>query len=418
MVRGRFAGMGACRCRCLRACGVARGLSAPRPMRGRFLGGEGSVGMRGVDAVLCAAFEPPDLVPALSRLGPPPFRPVACLSALCGAHGGKVSGQSCRTSVAAGALRHRVSGARRLLRSFGEQEERMDLVQLRRFLAVAETEHITESARRLGTTQPALSRSIRALERELGVSLFERSGRNVRLTPCGELLRRRASPLVAGIDGLGRELAAFCEGGRHVVRIDVRAASEAVTEAMEAYKRKRPDVRFELGRSADRAGCDVLVDALGADKELAGVVGWGGFEVTAFFEERIGVLVPLESGVSESASLRELTEGGVVYPAREGGFRSLCDELCARHGVAPDVVFAGGGPSLVCDMVALGQGTGFWPERSWGDPPSGDVRLVRVREGGFARRVVIASPAGCELDGEPRLFLEYLVCRLGARWVR
>ena len=294
----------------------------------------------------------------------------------------------------------------------------MDLVQLRRFLAVAETEHITESARRLGTTQPALSRSIRALEQELGVSLFERSGRNVRLTPCGELLRRRASPLVAGIDGLGRELAAFCEGGRHVVRIDVRAASEAVTEAMEAYKRKRPDVRFELGRSADRAGCDVLVDALGADKELAGVVGWGGFEVAAFFEERIGVLVPLESGMPESASLRELTEGGVVYPAREGGFRSLCDELCARHGVAPDVVFAGGGPSLVCDMVALGQGTGFWPERSWGDPPSGDVRLVRVREGGFARRVVIASPAGCELDGEPRLFLEYLVCRLGARWVR
>ena len=231
--------------------------------------------MRASIAVLCAAFEPPDPVPLC--LGSARLRP-------------GLSRASVRFAerMAARFLGSRAGHRSRRARcgiacpacggSFGVSGNRRSVwisCSCAAFSRLRRTEHITESARRLGTTQPALSRSIRALEQELGVSLFERSGRNVRLTPCGELLRRRGVSACGGDRRLGRELAAFCEGGRHVVRIDVRAASEAVTEAMEAYKRKRPDTRFELGRGADRAGCDVLVDALGADKELAGVVRVG-----------------------------------------------------------------------------------------------------------------------------------------------
>ena len=66
----------------------------------------------------------------------------------------------------------------------------MELQQLRYFDEVARTQHVTNSAKKLNVAQPALTQSIRRLERELGVTLFERVGRNVRLTRFRSASRR------------------------------------------------------------------------------------------------------------------------------------------------------------------------------------------------------------------------------------
>ena len=61
----------------------------------------------------------------------------------------------------------------------------MNLLQLQYFLLVAETSHLSQSAEMLGISQPSLSIMIKKLEQELGVALFEHSGRNIKLTECG-----------------------------------------------------------------------------------------------------------------------------------------------------------------------------------------------------------------------------------------
>ena len=89
----------------------------------------------------------------------------------------------------------------------------MDLRHLRYFVGVAEAESFSRAATRLHVTQPALSRQIRDLEGELGVRLFDRSGRQVRLTPEGEDLLRGSRDALVVVEAL-RDRAHSLGGGR------------------------------------------------------------------------------------------------------------------------------------------------------------------------------------------------------------
>src|SRR5262245_43907459 len=76
----------------------------------------------------------------------------------------------------------------------------MDLPELRSFLAVAETLHFSRAADRVGITQPALSQQVRRLEEQLGLTLFHRTSRRVRLTNAGRALVVGARRVLADLE--------------------------------------------------------------------------------------------------------------------------------------------------------------------------------------------------------------------------
>ena len=83
-----------------------------------------------------------------------------------------------------------------------DEELSMELLQLEYFYAVAKTQHVTHTAEQLHIAQPALTQSIHRLEKELGVPLFHRNGRNIALTEYGVYLRDALKPILENLHEL------------------------------------------------------------------------------------------------------------------------------------------------------------------------------------------------------------------------
>lgn len=95
----------------------------------------------------------------------------------------------------------------------------MDIRQLRYFLEIAREGQITRAAKRLHMEQPPLSRQLKQMEKELGVTLFDRSGKRLELTRAGELLRQKAESLLQQFHESLNEVKELDEGVRGTLAI-------------------------------------------------------------------------------------------------------------------------------------------------------------------------------------------------------
>ena len=109
----------------------------------------------------------------------------------------------------------------------------MEFYQLNTFVKVADEGNLTRAAERLFTSQPAISAQIKALEEELGVELFERSSRGMRLTAKGQLLYDQAAATLAAAE----QLAALGATLTLVARNEAKAAdaARAITEGAAVF---------------------------------------------------------------------------------------------------------------------------------------------------------------------------------------
>ena len=138
----------------------------------------------------------------------------------------------------------------------------MTLVQLRHLIALAQTGSFSRAAQAQFLTQPALSRSIRALEDELGMPLFDRVGRRIELTAFGRATLERARLLVSDAEELQGSGQRSREGERGVLRIGMGSGPGAMlmTPLLMTIALDHPQVHVEIARG----GTELLVQSLRA----------------------------------------------------------------------------------------------------------------------------------------------------------
>ena len=287
----------------------------------------------------------------------------------------------------------------------------MELLQLRYFHEVAQTQHMTKSAKRLGVAQPALTQAIRRLEGELDAKLFERVGRNIRLTPCGEALEDKVAPLLAAFDEIPSAIAQAKGQERNTVRIDVEAATTMTVDAIAAFRATVPQAAFVINQANNEARWDVRVRT-----EAHGDAAMPDTRTSEVFRERICLAVPKAQANGEPIRLADFAGAPFVCLAGTRGFRGVCDELCLKAGFAPNVVFESDSPDVVRKFIALGLGVGFWPERSWGALEGSEVVLAPIADAGFERDIVVETakhPLGQKAAEFHAFLLEFIRRQMG-----
>lgn len=207
----------------------------------------------------------------------------------------------------------------------------MELLQLKYFLAVAESEHMTNTAKQLHIAQPALTQSIHRLEQELGVSLFERAGRGIRLSPAGAYVRDRVKPAMETLENVARDVQLFQQGEQGVVRVGVHAASGVAIDGIAAYSELNPHVSFEITQDERERHRDVIVTTI---TPRGSSTVENAMEKTPF-SERIGIAVPASSALGDTASLADFANERFIALAGSRRFREVCDTFCARRALHP-----------------------------------------------------------------------------------
>lgn len=238
----------------------------------------------------------------------------------------------------------------------------MELRLLRSFVAVAEELHFGRAAQRLHISQPPLTVQIQRLERELGVRLFERSGRAVHLTEAGHTLLGRARHLLiqaeqatAEVQRVGRG-----EGGRLVVGYCEPATYSVLPGAVHSFRTRHPDTELELCemRSADQ------LDALVSQRiEVALVclpVSDSQLVVRVVHEDRPFVALPSTHPLASlhAVPVHRLAGEALIQvdPTIEPAWALACQEALDRAGVVLRVVQRADTKNSMLGLVAAGLG--------------------------------------------------------------
>lgn len=263
----------------------------------------------------------------------------------------------------------------------------MDLLKLRYFYEVAKVQHVTRAAETISIAQPALTQAIKSLERELGVPLLEKRGRNIVLTEYGIYLKKRLDILLPELDALPGELESLKQRSEQTVRLNIQAASNFVIDAVVRYRQLHPDVVFDFEQNARRRDCDLAVTTNGVEASDQKQPYWR----RCIKEEKIYLAVPKNSayGELESIDLAQVKNEGFVMLSASRLFGVVCNKFCSAVGFVPKVIFESDSPAAVQNIVGTGVGVAFWPEYSWGAVKNGDIMLLPISNPVCQRELII-----------------------------
>lgn len=281
----------------------------------------------------------------------------------------------------------------------------MELTQLRYFIVVAQTQHMTKSAEILHVAQPSLTQSIHKLENELQVSLFSPKGRGIVLTDTGKYLYEQLVPIVKELDTLQDKVKIKSQIDNGIIHMNVLAASVLATDAIIAYKRERNNINFQIFQNSPEALYDIEITTRTSNQDMQ-----DDDEDKFVCNEKIYLAVPNTEkymGMS-SIKLRNVINEGFISLYGSKQFRIITNKFCHCVGFNPKIIFESDSPDTVRNMIAANMGIGFWPKFTWGSMDNNQVKLLEIEDVDCSRDIVVTRNLNKSNNENVIDFFEYL----------
>jgi len=247
----------------------------------------------------------------------------------------------------------------------------MELRLLRYFVAVARTEHVGRAAEQLHVSQSPLSRQIRQLEDELGVRLFTRSHRRIRLTETGRWLLAEAKPLLERASAIARDARRVAAGelGRIAIGFVTAAmATGLLPGALRTLRTSHPHLAIGLTLMTSRQQSEAVLRGE-LDLGIVHVAPGPQLASDLLVEEPYALAVAADHPLAHRRAIKpgDLDGQPWITLAAEGG-RDRLLAACAAAGFVPEVVAEVPDRASVLALIAAGVGIGIVPSvRQVGD---------------------------------------------------
>ncbi|MGO4729116.1 LysR family transcriptional regulator [Paenibacillus sp. 2KB_22] len=266
----------------------------------------------------------------------------------------------------------------------------MELLQLKYFLTVARCEHVTEAAGKLHVTQSSLSKTIQRLEDDLGVPLFDRIGRKLRLNDFGRTFLRRTEKALFELEQGQREIGDLSNKDQGTLQLAVTTAS-TLPGILREFRKNQPDIQFHvqmvslenMSRLLHRGEVDFCLSSPPIEGE--------DIECQILYDDPIVVAVPMGHRYAERSSIQlaELKDESFVGVKQGYGVRDMVDSICQSVGFLPKYVYEGDEPARLTALVEAEIGLAFIP--STATNPHERIRYLQVEEHRLVREIALLS---------------------------
>lgn len=248
----------------------------------------------------------------------------------------------------------------------------MEILQLKYFCDAAVTENFSETAKKFMVPPSNISQSIKRLESELGVNLFDRSANRIKLNDCGKGFYERINGALLLIDEAKRAVCDNAERGK--IKICINASRRIVMQAIEKFNKLYPDVDINAEYSADASNPEFDLVITGKRLDCTHLLG------EKLATEEICLAVPKESRFAEleKIDISDLKNESFVAMGNKSNLHELTKKICADFGFEPRVVVQGDDPFYVRKCVEMGLGISFVPALSWKGQFSDNVVIKKI----------------------------------------
>jgi len=289
----------------------------------------------------------------------------------------------------------------------------MELRQLRYFMEVAKREHVSEAAEYLHVAQSAISRQIANLESELGVSLFKREGRNVKLTAIGKVFLEHTETAMKAIDYAKEQIDEYLDPERGTIKIGfpTSLASHLLPTIISAFKEEHPNVAFHLRQGSYKfliesvKKRDINIAFLGPvpveDQSIEGHI---------LFTENLLALVPSHHPLAErdNIRLRDLrNEDFVLFPK---GFilHKMAFDASKQAGFMPNISSEGEDLDAIKGLVSAGIGVTLLPESTVSETTPRFTTKLPIHTPQLQRTVGMIIPRNRDLAPSDKIFYKFV----------
>lgn len=258
----------------------------------------------------------------------------------------------------------------------------MEILQLKYFSYAARTENFSHTAKHFMVPTSCISASIKKLENEIGIKLFDRTSNKIKLNEFGKILLKAIEKSDELFEKAMSDIYDLSQTEFGEIKLLVLTNREKVTKAISDFRIKHPNISFKIKHQEQPDHLYIKdYDVVVADENIV----IENFDKSLWLHEQLYLAIPKDNilSVKNCIIADDLKFEKFICMPSGSSLRRCADNYFFQNNINPEIIIECDDPHYIRNYVKMGLGVSFFPSISWKEQIDKDVVLVKFKDGLF-----------------------------------